>query len=238
MYSKWATDSEDDSDDDCDYSGVHMQSAHSTVLPAVGGRANKHQRDSTPKPKPADTPIELRIVDASSDDDSDDDDATSQHTQSHQHSKSAATKVVAPPFATCHTDQNALDTQRTELQSAGNFQIHRGRRYRLASTLQADGVHLHVDKKVENPVKDMETAYASGVDGLHTPDVKPHNCNATLLLQRTSTAQENTFAVATSSKDEPTNFDTTTNLSKSVVTKVRLDKFVSKSVVKNLSKTF
>jgi hypothetical protein len=45
-----------------------------------------------------------------------------------------------------------LDTQRTELQSAGNFQIHRGRRYRLATKLHADGVHLHVDEKVEKSV--------------------------------------------------------------------------------------
>jgi hypothetical protein len=137
------------------------------VLPAVGNRAKKHQRDGTTKPNSS---VELRVV---KHDDSDDDGATSQHTQTHQHSKSATGKVAAPISATCHTDPNALDTQRIDFQPDREFQVYPGTSYRLATTPQAKAVQQNLDKKGKNSVKGMEPpACDTGVNDLHIQNVK------------------------------------------------------------------
>jgi hypothetical protein len=56
----------------------------------------------------------------------------------------------------------------------------------------------------------------TGLNELHIHNVKPQ-LQSNLPVHRTSNAQENTFGVATSSKSEPTKFDTAANSSKYVV---------------------
>ena len=181
---------------------------------AVDERAKKHQRDGTTKPN---IPVELCVVEC---DDSNDDGATSQHAQTHQHLKSVTEKVVAPIVATGYTDPNVSDMQRIECHPDRDFQVYQGVRYWLATTQQADAVQPNPDKKGKKSVNGMEPpACDPGLNGLHIQNEKMQ-LQSTLLLQRTSNAQENTFGVATSSKSEPTNFDTAANSSKSAVVEV------------------
>jgi hypothetical protein len=204
---------------------AHKESVHLTALnraamsgTAVDDRAKKHQRDGTAKPH---APVELRVVEW---DDSNDDGATSQHTQTHQHSKSVTDKVVAPIVATGHTDPNALDMQRIEFQPDRDFQVFQGIRYRLATTPQADAVQPNLDKKGKKSVKGMEPpAWDPGLNDLHIQNEKMQ-LHSNLLLQLTSNVQENTVGVATSSKSEPTNFDTAASECEPVFTRVQSQK--------------
>ena len=200
---------------------AHKESVHLTALnraamsgTAVDDRAKKHQRDGTAKPH---APVELRVVEW---DDSNDDGATSQHAQTHQHLKSVTEEVVAPIVATGYTDPNVSDMQRIECHPDQDFQVYQGVRYWLATTQQADAVQPNPDKKGKKSVNGMEPpACDPGLNGLYIQNEKMQ-LQSTLLLQRTSNAQENTFGVATSSKSEPTNSDTAANSSKSAVGEV------------------
>jgi hypothetical protein len=129
-------------------------------------------------------------------------------------------KVVGHSLSILQTLPSNADASVIEAQFSGQLQDTQTVDIASLKVRRLKDLKSNADGTVETPFKGMGPAYASGLDGLHTPGVKPEETESTSTVQLISNAQENTSGVAASSKAVYPDFDATASISKSVATEV------------------